>query len=126
MGVRGDLKGFKDKLMNALEILNDGMRPEIARSVTAVCKILPECLEANGSTAKPSRNGCRSNLLSLAWRSRGTMELSPTRHMRRVLQPAMWISATKWILQAAMDLRQEKAESAALGGSAITSTERRG
>ena len=110
-GVRGDLKGFKDKLMNALEILQ-GHDTEVASAVTAVSRFslnawklmeVPPALEELDAAVTFYLSLSESRAMGF---SRGdTCGGTPACYVDR---------ATKWILQAAMDLRQERAESPAL------------
>ncbi len=110
-GIRGDLKNFKDKLMNALEILQ-WHETRVARSVTAVCKF---------SLNAWKRIQVPPNLAELDAAVAFYLSLVESRHVEFSGHgipggiPTCYVDqATKWILQAAMDLRQERAENAAL------------
>ena len=135
-GIRGDLKDFKDKLMNALEILRWHER-RVARSVTAVCKfslnawtliqVPPNLAELDAAVTfflslAESRHVKFSppNLAELDAAVTFFLSLAESRHVKFSPHgipggiPTCYVDqATKWILQAAMDLRQERAESAA-------------
>ena len=110
-GIRGDLKDFKDKLMNSLEILQ-WHESRVARSIAAVSKfslnawkliqVPPNLAELDAAV---------TFFLSLA-------ELKQVEFSSHSIPggiPTCYVDqATKFILQAVIDLQQEKAESPAL------------